>query len=747
MASLMKNGKRTRLAQWLSPFYLAPCDEVGKRARTFGRPLIENLGRVRIGDDVTFDSRPEAVRITAGLDAAIDIGPGAILASGAILAVRQRLVIGKRVRIGRSAELCDYRGETCREGSESEAIEIGDDVIIEDRVVVEKGARIGPGTTVTEGSVVRGILPAGAIASGIPARVAEAPAKSLRVAVRERRRCHGVLIADSTVADLATCLGEHADGPLAITTEIAPFAQVVQTLNGLAARAERPDFAVVWTQPALAIAAFRRRLEGERIPLEEILAEVDAFAAVVAAHAAAAGFVFVPAWTAPAHSRGLGLMDLGEDGVASAIAAMNLRLVNALRPCTNAFVLDAQRWLTAASAKAFNDKLWYHAKIAFTRALFAVAAEDIAAALAGLFGYAKKLVVVDLDNTLWGGTLGDVGWENLGLGGHDGAGEAFADFQRRLLALSRRGIALAVVSKNDEATALEAIRRHPEMVLGLAHFAAHRINWQDKAANVAEIAHALNLGLGSIVFIDDNPLERGRVREALPEVFVPEWPDDPAGYVAALDRLTCFDTPRMSDEDRQRSHMYQAERERLSARAEVPSLAAWLQSLETEARFELLAADNLARAAQLLNKTNQMNLRTRRMGERDLMAWAGKEGHEVWVLHVRDRFGAAGLTGILGLAAAQGRASVEDFVLSCRVMGRGIEATLLWAAVQRARWLGCHELFAEPIATAKNKPCLDFWQSCGCTGSDENLIWPLMRDPPQQSFVTIHGIEACAPCQ
>jgi FkbH-like protein len=321
----------------------------------------------------------------------------------------------------------------------------------------------------------------------------------------------------------------------------------------------------------------------------------------------------------------------------------------------------------------------------------------------------RKLVVVDLDDTMWGGIVGDVGWENLHLGGHDPSGEAFVQFQRQLLALTKRGIALAVVSKNEESTALEAMRAHPEMVIRPEMLAAYRINWRDKAQNIADIAKELNLGIQSVVFLDDNPIERGRVRESLPEVYVPEWPADPTRYPQALESLPCFDTPHVSAEDLERNAMFATERERTTLRAQVSSIDEWLATLDLVVRFEPLRPANIARAAQLLNKTNQLNLRTRRLGETELLEWSREGGHEGWAVHVSDRFGNAGLTGLLGMAREGDDVALVDYVLSCRVMGRRVEEAMVWAAQVRAARLGGQKLVIEPIATAKNKPCLDFF--------------------------------------
>ena len=226
------------------------------------------------------------------------------------------------------------------------------------------------------------------------------------------------------------------------------------------------------------------------------------------------------------------------------------------------------------------------------------------------------------------------------------------------------------------------------MVLRREDFAAWRINWRDKAANVAELVEELNLGLQSTVFIDDNPAERARVGDALPEVLVPEWPDDPLHYVEALEALGCFAPPSLTDEDLHRAAMYRSERQRGEARAAVGSLDDWLETLKTRIRVALLAPADLPRAAQLFNKTNQMNLATRRMPEADLAAWAEREGHRIWTFTVEDRFGSQGLTGVLGAKSNGDRLTVTDFLLSCRVMGRRVEDVMLAVAARHARERG-----------------------------------------------------------
>ena len=469
---------------------------------------------------------------------------------------------------------------------------------------------------------------------------------------------------------------------------------------------DTPEVALIWTRPESVSPAFAALLRYERPAVEAVLREVDDFCARVSAVSGRVRHVFVPAWTLPAGG-GSGLLDMQPGaGPAHTLMRMNVRLAENLEPAANVHVLNAQAWVDAAGPNAFSPKLWYLGKVPFGNAVFEAALRDVKAGLRGILGCSRKLVLLDLDDTLWGGVVGEVGWENLVLGGHHHRGEAFADFQRALRALKNRGTLLAIVSKNEEQVALDALGRHPEMVLGLGDFAGRRINWQDKVDNILELLAELNLGPQSAVFIDDSPAERARVRESLPEVLVPEWPADPMEYPAALARLRCFETPSLSAEDASRTALYLSETRRRELRANVTSPEEWLRRLKLRVRVEALQPSNLQRTTQLLNKTNQMNLATRRMSAAELAAWAAPDHRRVWALRVCDAFGDAGLTGILSLEIRNGRAWIVDFVLSCRVMGRRIEEAMLAVAAERA---GAAELAARYVATPRNKPCLDFF--------------------------------------
>ncbi|HZZ84808.1 MAG TPA: HAD-IIIC family phosphatase [Anaeromyxobacteraceae bacterium] len=738
-----------------APLFLRACDRVGRGVRTMGAPRIVNRGRITIGDDVILCSRWNPIELVTGPAGSLEIGSGAHINFGTAISAQGAVRIGAGAQLGQYVIVSDTEvpGDG---GEEPRPIEIGEGAWLAGRVTVLPGARIGAGAVVTAGSLVAGEIPPGVVAGGVPARVIRpvrgasassapeaAPRAAPAPAAAPPPAGRGTIIADFTADELARFLADPTHGP-PLSAEAAPYDQVAQTLLQ-GARPDAADFAVVWTRPEGAVPAFARVLGFEEVAEAELLAGVDEFSTLLARGAASWRALYVPTWTLPPDRRGLGCLDARPGGATRALAAMNLRLMDRVAAIGNVYALDAQRWALAGGRAAQSPRAWFVGKVAFGAPVLAEAARDIQAAHRGLMGGARKLVILDLDDTLWGGIVGDVGWEGLRLGGHDPAGEALVAFQHRLKALTRRGVLLAIVSKNDEATALEAIRAHPAMVLREQDFAAWRINWDDKARNVAELVSALNLGLQSAVFIDDNPVERGRVREALPEVLVPEWPEDKLLYPSALDQLRCFDLPALSAEDAQRTRLYASDRERDAMRAEVGSLDAWLERLGVRAVAEPLGPSNLARAAQLLNKTNQMNLSTRRLTERELAEWAGAPGRHLWTVTVSDRFGEAGLTGIVSVEVEDGCGRVVDWVLSCRVMGRRVEEVMVHLAVETARRAGAASVEARLVPTAKNRPCLEFWRRAGLDAPEPALFrWDASRPYPLPATIQLEWRRSAA---
>jgi FkbH-like protein len=523
-------------------------------------------------------------------------------------------------------------------------------------------------------------------------------------------RC--LLISDFTIAVLRPLLEDSREPP-DLTCVLAPYGQVLSLLIDETAPSWTPksDVAVVWTRPHF-IESFRRLIDNQTVSLDAILSEVDEFVGHLITAATRAATLFVPCWTLPTYERGLGILSMNpEAGASYALLRMNARLAEGLSASRNAYVLDAGRWMTVAGGNSTSPKLWHLGKIAFSPEVFKLAASDIKAGVRALRGQSKKLIALDLDDTLWGGVVGDVGWEHLKLGGHDAVGEAYVEFQHALKALTRRGVLLGIVSKNTESVALEAVDRHPEMVLRRDDFAGWRINWSDKAQNLVDLATEVSLGLDSVVFIDDNPAERARVREALPQVLVPDWPVDKLLYVKALKELTCFDTASISAEDRARTAMYVADRTRNATRNVAQSLEEYLCALDLHVVCEQLDSTNLARAVQLLNKTNQMNLATRRLLEQEFREWSERVGNEVFVFRVGDRFGEYGLTGLASLSTCDGTAEIVDFVVSCRVLGRGVEETMVYWLTERSRQLGLSRLVATFKPTPRNAPCREFFEN------------------------------------
>jgi len=734
---------------------LRACDAVGVGARVVGRMRIDNRGSIVVGQGLVVVATFLPVELITGTEGTIELGDQVWMNFGVVISARSQVKIGHRVMIGQHCIVSDVDvPEAVVESIAGEAkpIEIGDDAWLAGRVTVRPGVKIGKGAVITAGSIVETDIPDGVVAGGIPARVLRAANAasdvssesltkngtstsaevSIAAAVQQdpvAPRFSGTIVSDFTIDELADEL-RATDRLPGLGARVAPFGQVNQVLLEEPSP-EDADFLVVWTRPESAVPSFGRTLALEDVDEQTVLAEVNAFSSLIEGAAARYKFVFVPTWVVPPWSRGRGMLDAREGGVTRQLMAMNLRLCDNLARTPNVFVLSAERWFSAVGGSAMSPKAWYLGKMAVMRAVMVEAAADIKAAATGLDGGARKLLVVDLDDTLWGGIVGDVGWEGLRLGGHDGIGEAFADFQRAIKNLKRRGIVLGIVSKNEESTALEAIRNHPEMVLKEEDFVGWKINWTDKAQNIVDLAAQLNLGLQSVVFIDDNPIERGRVREALPEVFVPEWPEDKLLYPSALGRLRCFDSPALSREDLERTRMYAEERKRDQLQQQVGSMADWLKSLEIKVRAEALGPPNLTRAAQLLNKTNQLNLSTRRMTEAELLAWTREPGRALWAVTVSDRFGDAGLTGLISVEREGPTVRVVDYVLSCRVMGRKVEETMAHMAVAAARDQGASRVVVEYRPTAKNKPTLSFWRSSGFTNADDREFhWDASQSYP-----------------
>ena len=533
----------------------------------------------------------------------------------------------------------------------------------------------------------------------------------------------GVLISDFSINNLSGYLTNDTAEPK-VTCVIAPFNQVHQVLMDKNMECWKgADFVVVWTQPEKALKQFDLFLNNEKINISDLLKEVETFADLIISASASVKIMFVTTWTVDTVLNYSGLSDTQPNiGAGNVLAQMNKILADKLWSTPNVYLLDSARWIDNHS---YNPKLWYLTKTPFNNDVFSKAAQSTKSALRTILGTTKKLIVVDLDNTLWGGVVGDVGYENLKLGGHDAEGEAYKDFQLSLKAFVNKGILLAVASKNEETVAMEAIDKHPEMILSKKDFSSLKINWNDKVKNIVEISEELNLGLDSIVFIDDNPHERARVREALPQIFVPELPEDPLLYKQFLLGLNCFNSFMISDEDRKRTKLYAEEKGRVENKKEFQDIEEWLASINIQVTIEKVNKGNCQRVLQLLNKTNQMNLQTNRYTQQELEEFVRVDNRDVFTFSVSDKFGDAGLVGIASVIYESPKAVLNDFVISCRVMGRKLEEIMLHTCIEAAKNKSCKMLSAQYIPTEKNKPCFDFFKYSGFKLSETIFEWDL----------------------
>lgn len=336
---------------------------------------------------------------------------------------------------------------------------------------------------------------------------------------------------------------------------------------------------------------------------------------------------------------------------------------------------------------------------------------DIIAAVQGKF---KKALVLDLDNTLWGGIIGDDGLEKIQLGHELGIGKAFTEFQEWVLKMKHRGIILAVCSKNNEDTAKEPFEKHPEMVLKLDDIAVFVANWENKADNIRSIQSILNIGFDSMVFLDDNPFERNIVRENLPDVTVPELPEDPGEYLEFLYGLNLFETASYARSDSDRTKQYQIEAQRSSAQMSFTNENDFLKSLNMESEVRPFEHFNIPRVSQLSQRSNQFNLRTIRYTEADILRLSEDADYQNFSFTLTDKFGDNGLICVIILKKKDKETLfIDTWFMSCRVLKRGMENFTLNTIVDYAKDNGFKRIIGEYIPTAKNKMVASHYPQLG----------------------------------
>lgn len=396
------------------------------------------------------------------------------------------------------------------------------------------------------------------------------------------------------------------------------------------------------------------------------------------------------------------------------LRALNTQL--AQRAGDDVIIVDCDRIAGAIGKdRWFDDRYFHLAKQAVALDALPELARHTAAVLAGAEGLSAKCVVVDLDNTLWGGVIAEDGLAGIKLGAGNPAGEAFVAFQRHLAALRERGILLAVVSKNNDADAREPFEQHPDMVLRLDDFAVFIANWDDKPTNIKRVAETLNIGVDSLVFVDDNPAEREVVRQVLPEVEVVTLPGDPARYVRALSQSLLFEAAAVTPEDLARSAQYAARAAALRLQEDSGSLDDFYASLEMEALVAPFDELNLPRIAQLVGKTNQFNVTTRRHGLAELRAFADDPEYVTMYVRLRDAFVDHGLIAVLVARQVDDVLDIDTWLMSCRVIGRTVEQKMLERLCELAQTRGVGRVRGTYSATEKNAVVHDLFERLGFT--------------------------------
>lgn len=439
------------------------------------------------------------------------------------------------------------------------------------------------------------------------------------------------------------------------------------------------------------------------------------------------------------------LLGSNEQRLPGSPAALAARINLALADAADTAGVDlvaTDRWAAREGLGAWHDPvLWHRAKQEISPLAAPLYGDLVARLLAAGRGQSAKCLVLDLDNTIWGGVVGDDGPEGIVVGQGSAAGEAFAAFQRHALALAKRGVLLAACSKNDAANALAAFDHNPDMVLKRTDFTAFIANWDDKATNLRAIARQLNIGVDALVFADDNPFERNLVRRELPGVFVPELPADPAFFARTISDAGCFEAVALTAEDRNRTHQYQANSAREASAAQATDLPAYLRSLDMRLLWKPVDRSGLKRITQLINKTNQFNLTTRRRSEEEVAALAEDPATIALQFRLVDRFGDNGIIAVVIAHQAEARRlEIDTWLMSCRVLGREVERAVFGLLREAAAARGLRDILGRYRRTAKNGMVADLlprlgFEAVGKDGDDDLFL--IVTDAPAATDLPI----------
>jgi FkbH-like protein len=406
-------------------------------------------------------------------------------------------------------------------------------------------------------------------------------------------------------------------------------------------------------------------------------------------------------------------------GQRETIRSLNYRLQEKLAAIKNAYFLDLNTPLSTLGAKKYYDhRLWHIGRIPYTLEGFREIAQFVAAFIRILLAKTCKCIVLDADNVLWGGIIGEDGIEGIKLGASH-PGSCYQAFQQEVLNLFNKGVILAICSKNNEEDVIEVIRNHPYMLIKEEHIASMRINWSNKADNIRAIANELNIGLESIVFIDDSEFEINLVSELVPEVSVLQFSTKkPVETAIMLSECRFFDSLTLSGEDKRRGAMYKAEVERKNMRSQVSDIEEYLKSLEMELTISRSGDFEIPRVVQLTQKTNQFNLTTRRYSEDDIRSMIQSDNYGVFHASLKDRFGDMGIIGVCIIHTQKEKNIIDTFLLSCRVLSRGVEEIFIKHMIWMCSQVNSKDIVGKYIPTKKNSQVAFFYKENGFVETD-----------------------------
>lgn len=416
----------------------------------------------------------------------------------------------------------------------------------------------------------------------------------------------------------------------------------------------------------------------------------------------------------------LGILDIQR---ASGHGDAILRLDHALRESAarvrGVFTLDLRRiFADIGWSQAVDGRMWHLARAPFSKLALVEIGRDIGRFARALRGGVRKCLVLDCDNTLWGGVIGEDGLGGVKLG-QSYPGSCYLDLQQVAKNLAARGVILALCTKNNHDDVIEVLDQHADMVLRQGDFVSMKINWTDKVENLKAIAAELNIGVDSLVFVDDNPFEIENVRERLPQVATILLDGKPTEFAARLARCGLFDSLSFSEEDRERASMYQADKRRDEMREQAASLDEYLAMLEIKAEIGPISQAQAPRVSQLTQKTNQFNMTTRRHSESDIERLAAGPETAVYHLTARDRASNLGLVGFAAVSFGKDSAEITDFLMSCRALGRGLEDAMMAVIAEEARKRGAGTLVGRFIPTKKNQLSAGFYEKRGFAADGE----------------------------